>query len=140
MVASLLNPDNPFVGRGWAFPLEIDSNGDFATVAGVEEIEQSIFLILATTPGERPMRPDFGCGLIDLVFEPLDVVTANAISDMVRASLERWEPRVDVVQVDVHLDVGGGRALIDIHYRIKNTYDKRSLVFPFYVIPEHEEN
>jgi phage baseplate assembly protein W len=127
------------IGRGWHYPLRCGQNGAVSLVDGVEEIEQAIYLILATAPGERPMRPEFGCPLIDYVFAPLDATTMGEIAFEVRRALERWEPRVTVHDVTVRPDADRGAAvLIDITYQIRDTYDRRSLVFPFYVIPPHD--
>jgi phage baseplate assembly protein W len=96
-------------------------------------------VVLATAPGERVMRPDFGCRIWDLLFEP---VTANLIGLMaqaVREALAQWEPRVEVDRVDPVPDPADSALIsITVAYRIKATNDRRNLVFPFYVIP-HEE-
>jgi phage baseplate assembly protein W len=85
------------------------------------------------------MRPEFGCGIHDYVFAPADATTAGLIAYEVRASLLRWEPRVDVRDVDVRPDPTDPATLyIDISYTVKDTNDPRNLVFPFYVIPAEE--
>jgi phage baseplate assembly protein W len=100
---------------------------------------ESIRLILATAPGERPMRPEFGCAIHDLVFAPADAATAGQIAYEVRVSLERWEPRIAVADVVVHFeDADRGMLLIEIQYTIRDSNDPRNLVFPFYVIPMNE--
>lgn len=129
-----------FVGAGWAFPLRTDATGSIALVHGEREIIESIRLILATTPGERPMRPEFGCAINDLVFAPADAATAGRIAYEVRLALERWEPRIDLTDVIVSFDpVAAGRLLIDVRYALRGGNDPRNLVFPFYVIPPHEQ-
>lgn len=128
-----------FVGRGLAFPVHTDATGSIALVGGEREIVESIRLILATSPGERPMRPEFGCAVHDLVFAPADASTAGQIAYEVRISLERWEPRITLTDVVVGFDeVDRGMLLIDIRYILRGTNDPRNLVFPFYVIPPHE--
>jgi phage baseplate assembly protein W len=129
-----------FVGAGWAFfPMRTDVTGRVVLVTHEQEIEESIRLILATAPGERPMRPDFGCAIHDFVFAPADAATAGQIAFEVRAALDRWEPRVDVLEIRVELDGGDeGTLHIQIGYRIRGTNDPRNLVFPFYVIPASE--
>jgi uncharacterized protein len=128
-----------FVGRGLAFPVHTDVTGSVALVGGEREIVESIRLILATAPGERPMRPEFGCAIHDLVFAPADAATAGRIAYEVRLSLERWEPRISLADVSVGFDeVDQGTLLIDIRYALRGTNDPRNLVFPFYVIPPHE--
>lgn len=129
-----------FIGAGWAFPLRTDATGSVALVRGEREIIESIQLILATAPGERPMRPEFGCAIHDLVFAPADAATAGRIAYEVRLSLERWEPRIDLTDVVVGFDaVQAGTLLIDVRYTPRGSNDPRNLVFPFYVIPAHEE-
>jgi phage baseplate assembly protein W len=128
-----------FIGAGWAFPLRTDRTGSIALVTKEREIEESIRLILATAPGERPMRPDFGCAIHDFVFAPADAATAGQLAFEVRASLDRWEPRIDVVDIQVKFDaVDEGTLYIDVQYAIRGTNDPRNLVFPFYVIPSHD--
>lgn len=128
-----------FVGAGWAFPLRTDATGRFALVRHEREIEESIRLILGTAPGERPMRPEFGCGIHEHVFAPADATTAGRIAADVRTALDRWEPRIDLLDVVVLFDeVDNGTLYIDLHYSVRGTNDPRNLVFPFYVIPESE--
>jgi phage baseplate assembly protein W len=126
-----------FIGAGWSFPLRTDATGRVALVSHEREIEQSIDIILRTAPGERPMRPEFGCGIHEYVFASADGTTAARISYEVRLALTRWEPRIHVKSVDVVPD-GDDRHLlyVDIDYVIKDSNDPRNLVFPFYTIPE----
>jgi phage baseplate assembly protein W len=128
-----------FIGSGWAFPLHTDVTGSIALVSGEREVIESIQLILATAPGERPMRPEFGCAIHDLVFAPADAATAGQIAYEVRLALERWEPRAVVSDVIVSFDrTDRGTLLIEIRYTIRGDNDPRNLVFPFYVIPAHD--
>lgn len=125
-----------FIGRGWAFPLRTDATGGVALVSREREIEEAIRLILGTTPGERPMRPEFGCRIHEFVFASADGTTANAIGAEVKRALRRWEPRIDVHDIVVTFDALDTTTLyIDIRYSIRRTNDRRNLVFPFYVIP-----
>lgn len=129
-----------FVGRGVDFPLRPDPRGALALVSEVADIERSIRLIMATSPGERPMRPAFGCRIHDLVFASTTPTTIGSIRFEVERSVRRWEPRVDTEQVLVHDDDDvDGLLYIHLVYRIKRTNDERNLVFPFYVIPDHED-
>lgn len=128
-----------FIGAGWAFPLRTDATGAIALVHREQEIEESMRLILGTAPGERPMRPQFGCAIHDHVFAPADAATAAQIGYEVRTSLERWEPRIRLVDVTVSFDaVEAGTLYIDIGYALRGSNTPRNLVFPFYVIPAHE--
>ncbi|MEI2765944.1 MAG: GPW/gp25 family protein [Dermatophilaceae bacterium] len=130
-----------FVGTGWAFPMRTDPTGGLALVGGAREIEESIRIILATSPGERPMRPEFGCAVHDYVFAPADASTAGDIAYVVRVALERWEPRIELEGVEVRFDeVEQGTLYIDVTYTVRGTNDPRNLVFPFYVIPPTERS
>ena len=129
-----------FIGSGWAFPLRTDRTGSIALVRQTREIEESIYLILATAPGERPMRPEFGCAVHDYVFAPADASTAGDIAFAVRVALDRWEPRINLEDVLVHLDTAAdGVLLIEVKYTVRGTNDPRNLVFPFYTIPRHDQ-
>lgn len=126
-----------FIGSGWGFPLSTTSTGAIALVSGSRELEEAIRIILSTAYGERPMRPEFGCGIHDHVFDPADATTAGLIAYEVQRSLERWEPRITVIAVDVTADRDREATLyIDVRYTPRGTNDPRNLVFPFYVIPE----
>jgi phage baseplate assembly protein W len=128
-----------FIGAGLAFPLRTDATGGIALVRGDREVAEAIRLILATAPGERPMRPEFGCAIGDFVFAPADAATAGLIAYEVRVSLERWEPRIDLHEVQVDFaEAANGVLLINIRYALRGTNDPRNLVFPFYVIPAQE--
>jgi uncharacterized protein len=128
-----------FIGRGWAFPVRADKTGGIALVTRERELAESIELILRTAKGDRPMRPEFGCGIWDEVFSPMDATTAGRVAYDVRAALERWEPRVDVTAVDVtYADDEEKTGLMEVRitYSERETNDRRNLVFPFYIIPE----
>ncbi|MCB8982478.1 MAG: GPW/gp25 family protein [Ardenticatenaceae bacterium] len=125
------------IGSGWAFPPTIDPQGGVALTRATSEIEQAIRIILLTPLGQRVMRPTFGCRIHELVFAPNNSTTAAQAIRYVEEALAMWEPRIQVTEitavVDPHQD---GRMLIHINYFIKSTNDPRSLVFPFYLIPE----
>ena len=126
-----------FVGAGWAFPLGVDARGGIALARRDQELEQAIRLILATYPGERPMRPEFGSRLRDFVFRSASIDTAAELAHEVEKALLRWEPRVDVERVNVTVDPDDrSRLYIDLYYSVKGTNDRRNLVFPFYTIPD----
>lgn len=125
-----------FIGRGWAFPLRTDATGGIAMVSREREIEEAIRLILGTSPGERPMRPEFGCRIHEFVFDSADGATASLVAAEVNRALGRWEPRINVEDVAISFDATDfGVLYIDIRYSILATNDRRNLVFPFYVIP-----
>jgi phage baseplate assembly protein W len=127
------------IGTGVAFPLQVDRRGGIALARDETDIEQAIELILSTAPGERPMRPEFGCGVHDFVFDSIDAMTVGKMEVAIRTALDRWEPRVRVEKVEFDLsDVQAGRLIIDIGYRVRATNSIRNLVYPFYVIPAEE--
>jgi phage baseplate assembly protein W len=126
-----------FVGAGWAFPLSVGAGGGIALARREQELEQAMRLILATYPGERPLRPQFGSRLRDFVFRSATLDTAAELSHEVQRALTRWEPRVTIEFVNVLIDPEERNKLyIDVNYKIKDENDKRNLVFPFYSIPE----
>src|SRR4030095_6655413 len=122
-----------FLGRGWAFPPNLDTTGEMATAIYEEDIRQAIRIILGTTPGERVMRPDFGAGLNALVFEPINTTTMALARHRVEQALITWEPRIDSITVTVTPDPPHGRLDIDIRYRVRSTNTFYNLVYPFYV-------
>jgi len=127
------------LGSGLAFPLGVDQRGAIALVDGETDIAQAIGIILATAPGERPMRPEFGCAVHDHVFDVLDPAAFGAIESAVRQAIERWEPRATVTAVDFDLDRQSEGCLnIVLTYEIPEVPGVRNLVHPFYVIPEEE--
>ncbi len=132
-------PQQDFVGSGFAFPMDIDDQGGIRMVGGTDNIDRSIRLIMGTAYGERPMRPDFGCGIHDLLFDSTSLELLGQVQAQVVASLRRWETRADIL--DVSATYGDDPTVINIQvtYRIKGNYDPRNLLVPFYVIPREED-
>ena len=127
------------LGSGVAFPLQVDRRGGIALAHDETDVDQAIQLILGTAPGERPMRPEFGCGVHDFVFDTIDAGTVARMETEIRAALDRWEPRIEVSELDFDLDgVERGELLINIAYRLRATNHMRNLVYPFYVIPAED--
>jgi phage baseplate assembly protein W len=127
------------IGAGLAFPLGVDHRGGLALAHDQDDVEQAISIILSTAPGERPMRPEFGCGVHDYVFAVFDAGTVGRMEEEIRHALTRWEPRIDVLGIHFDLDtVDEGGLAITIEYRLRATNDVRNLVHPFYVIPADE--
>ena len=125
------------IGRGWAFPPKIGPQGGVGLTSDRSELEQAIWIILSTAPGQRVMRPAFGCRLHDLVFMPNNMNTAVLARRYVEEALGMWEPRIKVNKVETRPDPdNAARLLIEIEYEVKATRDRRSLVHPFYLIPE----
>ncbi|WP_433292384.1 GPW/gp25 family protein [Actinoplanes sp. CA-030573] len=127
-----------FIGNGWAFPAAINRNGSVRLVTGTEEVDAAIRMILSTVPGERVMRPDFGCSMWEQLFAPLTAGTLGLIERAVREALERWEPRIDLESVSSIPEQETGTVHITVAYRIRATNDVRNLVYPFYTIPTEE--
>ncbi len=123
-----------FLGRGWAYPVQLDPDTGRVQYAEYEaDIRQAIQIILGTSRGERVMRPDFGCGIHDLVFEVMDTTTLQRIRSVVEESLTRYEARIELLGVDVDPSVvAEGKLLIELEYRVRLTNQVGNLVYPFY--------
>ena len=131
--------DRGFLGQGWQFPVGVNNRGSLAMTRGERDIEIAILVILATNRGERVMRPEFGSSLHEFVFAPNSPTTHGLLAYHVQEALARWEPRIDVQEVDVQPDPDdGSRVLISIRYEVRASNDERNLVFPFYLIPLEE--
>lgn len=127
------------LGTGVAFPIEPDSNGRLALARDELDVEQAITIILSTVPGERPMRPEFGCAVHECTFATVDALTLERVENAVRAALDRWEPRVETHSVKFDLShVQEGRLNVEVGYIVRATNSVRNLVHPFYVIPAGE--
>ncbi|MET0144919.1 MAG: GPW/gp25 family protein [Ilumatobacteraceae bacterium] len=129
-----------FIGRGILFPLRVDQSGSIALGHGASDIDASIRMAIVTAPGERVMRPQFGCRIWDLLFEPINANTLGLMAEAVRDTVSQWEPRVDLEDLDIEPDPDQpGKVMIRMSYRVRTTNDRRNLVFPFYVIPREVE-
>jgi phage baseplate assembly protein W len=125
------------LGAGLAFPLSVDQRGAIALARDETDVAQAIGLILATAPGERPMRPEFGCAVHEHLFDNFDSASLGRIEHSVRVALDRWEPRVEVVSIGFDLShQDEGLLEVDIGYTIRDVPGVRNLVHPFYVIPD----
>lgn len=129
-----MDEQKAFLGRGWAWPVQLDPRtGLVASVAYEDDIRQSMRIILETAPGERVMRPNFGCGIHELVFEAMDSTTIQRIRSTVEEALRRCEARIDVLAVEVDASATAeGKLLVEIEYRVRKTNQVGNLVFPFY--------
>jgi phage baseplate assembly protein W len=128
-----------FIGRGWAFPLRVGPTGGIAMVEKDREIEEAIHLVLGTAPGERPMRPEFGCEVHDFTFDTIEAATIGKMEAAIRTALDRWEPRVEVQRVEFDTDRAyEGELMVTVTYLVRATNHMRNLVYPFYVIPAEE--
>jgi phage baseplate assembly protein W len=123
-----------FLGIGWRFPLQVTPSGSIAQARHEQRIEESILLILTTAPGERPMLPDFGCGIHDLLMAPNDPRTVALVVHMVRRALTRYESRIDLLDVSADNSPDAPNLLlIRLGYRIRATNALGNLVYPFYI-------
>jgi len=121
-----------FLGIGWKFPLQVTPAGRIAQSRYEQRIEESIYLILSTSKGERVMLPDFGCGIHDLVFAPNSAATISSTVQTVRTALTKYEPRIDVLDINAEAQ-GKNLLLIRISYRIRANNAIGNMVYPFYV-------
>lgn len=128
-----------FLGRGIAFPVGLDARGNLALSEHEQNIDESIRILLGTAPGERPMRPDFGCRIHDFIFYPNNVSTASLVSFYVREALAKWEPRIEDIRVTAAPDSTQENALrVEIGYRVRRSNNTRNLVYPFYLRREQD--
>lgn len=123
------------IGQGVAFPTKVSVQGGLQLSGSNRNIEESIYLILRTDIGERVYRPDFGSRLSELVFTPLNTQTLLLIKLYVEEALKLWEPRITLEEIRTDPDPVQGRVDITITYFPKDSPDRRSLVYPFYLIP-----
>lgn len=122
-----------FLGTGWRFPPRVDARGSLAWATAEQDVEQSVWLIVATGRNEREMRPTFGCGIHDTVFAPNSPMTRGQVADHVRRALIEWEPRIEVLRVDVTSPDDPTVLLVEIEYRVRTTNTVQNLVYPFYI-------
>jgi hypothetical protein len=121
-----------FLGSGWKFPVQVDeTTGRVMTSRYEEDIQEAIRLIVMTGKGERMMRPDFGCGLREYLFQGLDYETVTQMRAEIEDALTEWEPRITEVEVDVEPD--DGKMLIHVSYVVRSTNNPFNLVFPYYL-------
>lgn len=122
-----------FLGTGWRFPIRVNNRGGLSYSTGEEDIEEAVWIILGTLKGERLMLPDFGCGINDLVFAPLNPTTIGDIGYHVKESLIQWEPRIDVLNVRVEQEKEEpNKLLIRVDYRVRANNAYYNIVYPFY--------
>jgi len=129
-----MRQDKAYLGKGLAFPLQVNARREFTLVGAEKDIEQSIQIILSTRPGERVMRPTFGCRAHELLFDIRDATTINLLRKYVEDALAFWEPRIQVMSVTTYIDESNDSSIfVDIEYQIKESHDIRSIVFPFFL-------
>lgn len=125
-----------FLGSGWGLQTKLDSDGSIALVSGADKVRESIQIILRTALGERPMLPEFGCAIHELVFAPLNANTIGQAKLAVEQALVMWEPRIDLLSVDVSVDPKRDSSLlVEISYSLRDSNARHNLVYPFYLNP-----
>ena len=128
------NMAKEFLGQGWKFPVDVGSTGQIEMSKYETDIKEAIWIILSTSKGERVMRQDFGCGIHDFVFATINTTTTGMIAASVREALTMWEPRMEIIRVDVSTDKADeGKLSISIDYRVIRTNNEFNLVYPFYL-------
>ena len=126
-----------FLGKGIAFPLRVTNRGNLALSTEERSIDESMRIIIGTAPGERVMRPDFGCRVHELIFHPNNHNTASQASYYVEEALIKWEPRIRDIKVDAYPDPSADNVLqLSISYRVISTNHVGNMVYPFYLRKE----
>jgi len=121
-----------FLGRGWKYPVGVAPDGTIAMSAYEEDIKEAIRIILATAKGERVMRPDFGCGIHDFVFSPINTATIALVEKSVAEALTLWEPRIELIAIEAS-EADEGVLSVSVDYRVRRTDNRFNLVYPFYL-------
>ena len=126
---------NDFLGRGWKFPIQVDSiTGRIKMSEYEDDIVEAIGLILGTRKGERVMRPDFGSGVFEYIFSEINATNMSLLSNEIETALIKWENRIKDVDVDIDLAPGEeNKLIITINYVVKRTNNGNNLVYPFYI-------
>ncbi len=125
---------NEFVGVGWKFPIKVNARGGLDWSDAPERIQDAIWLVIVTSMGERVMRPRFGAGAGDFVFQPNSPATRTALANAVKHALLEWEPRIDLEAVRVETDSQvPSQVLVSVEYRIRITNELFNVVYPFYL-------
>ena len=123
-----------FLGAGWGFPPAFSNKtAAVGLLSNEDDIQSSLEILLTTRQGERVMRPDYGCNLDELVFEPLTTTFKTYIKDLISTAILYYEPRIDVNKIELD-DTGEleGRILISIDYTVRATNSRFNFVVPFY--------
>jgi uncharacterized protein len=127
--------DASFLGTGWSFPPTFGHSGtEVAMVSGVEDIHQSLQILMSTRLGERVMQDEFGCALDSVVFEEVDQGLINSLNSRVSDAILYYEPRITLDNLDVSESAAQpGLLLIGIEYTVRSTNSRFNMVYPFYI-------
>ncbi len=131
-----------FLGTGWSFPPEFNPHAkSVATATEVDDIKQSLQILLSTTIGERVMQPKYGCNLKELLFESMNTTTKTLILDKIRTAILYFEPRIDAKRIEINSQNElEGELLVEIDFEIRGTNSRFNFVYPFYDIEGTEIN
>jgi phage baseplate assembly protein W len=132
------NPSSEIIGKGWAFPPAFElETGSVKLVTGLEDIDESLHILLSTSLGERVMQPDYGCNLNDYMFDSLNTTLIGIIKERVQHAILFYEPRIIAEKIDVtpdgSFDLIEGRFTISIEYSIPGTNSRFNYVYDFYL-------
>jgi uncharacterized protein len=125
-----------YLGTGWSFPIRVNVQGSLQMSSAAQNVEESIWIILRTSVGERASRLEFGSTLSDLTFAPMNSDTLVLLCAAVEDALVQWEPRIELDEVRADPDPIRGRVDLIIDYHLIDGYETRSVVYPFYLQPE----
>jgi hypothetical protein len=125
-----------FLGTGWAFPITFNREQFTVNMASeVQDIEQSLTILFNTRPGERVMRPSYGSGLEDLMFEPVDQGLITFIKEMITNAILYYEPRVNLQHIEILTDPSSlqeGRVQISLDLIVRSSNGRFNYVYDFY--------
>lgn len=129
-----MTTEKSFLGTGWGFPPEFSRNeGAVRMVSGLQDIDESLRILISTIPQERIMQPAYGCGMKMQVFETINETTLTLLKDAIGRAILFFEARIDVERIDIDQDSAGeGILYIDLHYVVRTTNSRSNLVYPFY--------
>jgi phage baseplate assembly protein W len=126
--------DAGFLGRGWAYPIELGPDGSFLLAERNDDIRQAVEIILRTELGERMMRPEFGAGMHDKVFAGLDAATLGHYRSAITRALRLHEPRIEAIEVEIDApDPLGSRLVITVGWTVRLTNRRDNLVYDYYL-------
>ncbi|SRR6266851_395219 len=122
------------IGRGWKFPIKVNAKGRLDWSEGADRIRDAIWIVVSTSLGERVMRPLFGAGLKDFVFQPNSDVVRAELATAIRKALTAWEPRIELIAVRAETSPNEeSLVLISLDYQIRDTNELYNMVYPFYL-------
>ncbi len=129
-----MTASNDFIGKGWRFPIKVNAQGGISLSEGPERVQDAIWVIIKTALGERVMRPQFGAGVNDFVFQPNSPAHRTELVTAIKDALAKWEPRIEMEQVRADTtEDEPSQVLVSIEYRLRTTNELFNVVYPFYL-------